>query len=254
MENPWQIPGAPLEAEPPQGAGPRMPFEEPGQPLLRRILQTASMVLRAPEDAGRRLGASKAVAPAVAFFAWLGLPLQWLTQAITVAGTPQDPAQNEALLRFLHLPAQPTPSPEQLAMARTFAWVGVAMAPLAMAIGILLMGLVAHAGLWMVRGLSQGRGLEVTFRALLYTSASTAWVGFLNAFFVFVPGVHLLHQLLSIGLGLGVLTFQGLVLGHAHGERPWKGVLGLFLPLVLLACLCGCGLALVAALAGALPK
>lgn len=253
MENPWQTPDAPLEAEPQDGA-PRMPFEEPGRPLLRRIRDSISLILRVPEEAGHRLGASKAVGPAVAFFAWVGLPLQWLTQAITVAGTPQDPAQNEALLRLFHLPVQPAPTPEQLALTRTFAWVGVAMAPVAMAIGLLLMGLLAHAGLWIVQGLSQRRGMEVTFRALLYASAATSWVGFLNAFLVFVPGFRLPHQILSIGLGLGVLTFQGLVLGHAHGERPWKGVLGLFLPLLLLACLCGCGLALAAAMAGALPK
>jgi hypothetical protein len=108
----------------------------------------------------------------------------------------------------------------------------------------------------MVQGLTERRGLEVTFRTLLYAAAATSWLGFLNAFLVFIPGpgFHIIHQVLSVGLSLGVITFQGLVLGHAHGVKPWKGVVGMLLPMALILCTCACLLASVMAASGSLPR
>lgn len=120
----------------------------------------------------------------------------------------------------------------------------MALAPLTFAIGLLLAGLLAHLGLWMVKGLEEKRGLETTYRSLLYVGGATAWVGFLNAFGVLLPGaVHPIHQLFGFALALGILTFQGMVLAHAHGLRPWKGVVAIFLPWVILACCLGACLA-----------
>lgn len=256
-ENPYQAPEAPLEAPPasdPAGLG--LPWEDRSQGgAFARALATVRLILANPEDAGLRISRSKAVGQSIGFFALAGLPFQWVAQALTAANTPLDGSANAWFFKALRLPVPPPPAPEQLGFAKVIMWAGVAMAPLTLAIGMLIAGLLAHLGLWMVKGLEEKRGLETTYRSLLYVGGATAWVAFLNAFGVFLPkGLHPIHQLFGFALALGILTFQGMVLGHAHGLKPWKGVVAIFLPWVILGCCLGACLAPVmmgAAAAGA---
>jgi hypothetical protein len=256
-ENPYQAPEAPLEVPPtPEHAGPGLPWEDRSQGgAFARAFATVRLILANPEEAGLRIARSKAVGASIAFFALAGLPFQWVTQALTATHTPLDGSGNAWLFKALHLPVPPPPAPEQLGFAKVIMWAGVAMAPLTFAIGMLIAGLLAHLGLWMVKGLEAKRGLEVTYRSLLYVGGATAWVGFLSAFGVLLPkAVHPIHQLFGFALALGILTFQGMVLGHAHGLKPWKGVLAIFVPWLILGCCLGACLAPVlmgAAAAGA---
>lgn len=221
----------------PDGEAPRLPWETPG-PWAGRAWATVRMILQDPPEAGARLGARKVLGPAIAFAALVGLPFQWLSQALGALWTPLDGGgANAIFLKALGQPLPPPPSPEQLALARVFLGVQVALAPLLVALGVLIMGLLAHGGLWMLRGLERERGLETTYRSLLYVGAATAWVGFLSIFGLKLPESLLgLHLLVNLALGLGVLTFQGIVLAHAHGTQTWRGVLAVFLPLVILFC------------------
>ncbi len=256
-ENPYQAPGAPLEAPPaPEAAGPVLPWEDRAQGgAFARALATVRLILGNPEEAGHRIPPSKALGPAIAFFALAALPFQWMAQGLTVAFTPLDGSANAWFFKALHLPVPPPPAAEQMAFTKVIVWTGVAMAPLTFAIGMLIAGLLAHVGLWMMKGLDEKRGLETTYRSLLYGGGATAWVGLLSAFGILLPrALHPLHQLFGFALALGVLTFQGMVLGHAHGLRPWKGVVAIFLPWVILGCCLGACLAPVvmgAAAAGA---
>ncbi len=245
-ENPYQAPEAPVEApQPADPAGNGLPWEDRAQGgAVARAVATVRLILANPEDAGQRIARSKAVGTAIAFFALAGLPFQWVTQALTAGFTPLDGSGNAWFFKALHLPVPPPPGPEQAGFAKVILWAGVALAPLTFALGMLLAGLLAHLGLWMVKGLEEKRGLETTYRSLLYVGGATAWVGFLNAFGVFLPGaIHPIHQLFSFALAMGILTFQGMVLAHAHGLRPWKGVLGIFLPWLILGCCLGACLA-----------
>lgn len=240
-ENPYQAPGAPLESpEPPAGtgSGPLLPWEvaTEGGPVARAVA-TVRIILAAPEEAGTRLARSRAMGQAAAYFALAGLPFQWVTQAMVAAGTSLDSQANAWIFKLMHVPVPPPPTPEQMAFQKVILWIGVALTPLTLAIGIVISGLLAHAGLWMVKGLEEKRGLETTFRSMLYVAGSTSWLGFLNAFGVFLPaGVQPIHQLLSVGLALGVFSYQGLVLGHAHGIKPGRGILAIFMPILIMLC------------------
>jgi hypothetical protein len=245
-ENPYQAPAAPLEG--PQspageGSGPLLPWEVPTEGgALTRALATARMVLAAPEEAGTRVARSRAVGQAGAYFALAGLPFHWVAQAMVAAGTSLDAQANAWIFKLMHVPVPPPPTPEQMAFQKVILWVGVVLTPLTLALGIVISGLLAHAGLWMVKGLQEKRGLETTFRSMLYVAGSTSWLGFLNALGVFLPaGAQPIHQLLSVGLALGIFSYQGLLLGHAHGIKPSRGILAIFMPvLIILCCAASC--------------
>lgn len=242
MDNPWQSPEAPLEPQDPP-SGPVIPYEEPGKGLGWRLGETLRMILRDPSEAGRRLAATKSVAPAMACFLWLGLPMQWLAHLITVpASIAQQGQANRWVFDLMRVPPPPPPTPEQLALATTFSWIWAVLSPIGIAIGILLMGCCAHLGLWVFKGLETRRGMETTFRALLYGSAATQWVDLPMALLAYIPGfgMKMPHQLLALGVGLGVLSFRGVVIAHAHGARTWKGVLGVLLVPVVLMLLAAC--------------
>ena len=236
-ENPYAPPTAPTEGPELPIAGDPLPWEGSGS-WTTRAWETLRLLLQAPPEAGQRLAARKVLGPAITFAALVGLPFQWVGQVLAALWTPlEGGGGNAAFLKMLGLPQPPPPSPEQLAMAKGILWVQVALTPLLVALGVTIMGLLAHGGLWMVRGLGSNRGLEVSFRTVLYVSAATAWVGFLGVFGLLLPPpLQAFHLLLSLALGLGVFTFQGIVLAHAHGVAPWRGILGVFLPWVLLGC------------------
>ncbi|HJW34298.1 MAG TPA: hypothetical protein VJ505_13210 [Holophagaceae bacterium] len=245
-ENPYQAPEAPLEAPPaPEPPGLGLPWEDRARGgAIARALATIRLILANPEDAGQRISRSKAVGPAIAFFALAGMPFRWATNALVTAFTPLDGSGNEWLFKALHQPMPPPPAPGQMAFAKALTWISVGLAPLFMAVGVLIMGLLAHAGLWMVKGLEEKRGLETTYRSLLYVGGATAWVGLLAALGVLLPkGALPFHQLFTFALELGILTFLGLVLAHGHGIKGWKGVLAVLLPLLILICCLGACLA-----------
>ncbi len=240
-ENPYQAPGASLEGpEPPspEAEGPLLPWEVPSEGgALARALATVRLMLGAPEEAGTRLARSRAVGKAGTYYALAGLPFQWVAQVVMAAGASRDAQTNAWMFRFFHLPEPPPPTPEQAALQKVIVWVTAALTPFLAAIGIVIAGLVAHAGLWMVKGLAEKRGLETTFRVILYMIGSTAWLGLVNSLGVFLPpAAQPFHALLSGGVGLGILTYQGMVLGYAHGIKPGRGVLAVFMPLIIAFC------------------
>lgn len=220
-----------------------LPWEDPadGRGRLARALATCGRVLNHPLEAGADLGSTKGLGPAVAFFAAAGLPMAWLAAANAQLAQVTHPDRQAAILRFLHLPEPPPPTAQQLAFTKIFGLFQLALYPFVAALGILLVGLLVHAGLWATRALVQGRGLETTFRAALYTSGATAWLPALVSFTVWLPDrLFWPGQLLQAALSLAILTLQGRVQAGAHGTEAWRGILGVFLPLLGLACLCGC--------------
>lgn len=233
----------PLLPPDPLPEAPGLPWEAPG-PLLPRAWATLKVILQDPAGAGARLGARKALLPALTFAAWVGLPFRVLEQVLVVLWTPLDGGVQMALLRKAGLPVPPPPTPEQLEMARTLRGVqgvvAVALAPFLLVLGYLLVGLLAHGGLWLFRGASRERGLEATFRSVIFVGAATAWVWCLVPAGLLLPeSLQGLYLVANLGLTLGVMSYQGLVLAHAHGTEPWRGICGVLVPWVALFCCLG---------------
>jgi hypothetical protein len=152
------------------------------------------------------------------------------------------------VFRWFHLPEPPPPSAQQVAFQKIFGWIQVAAYPLLIAMGFLLFGALVHGGLWLLRGLRHGRGIEVTYRTLLYLGGALSWLGLINATGAFLPGgAFWAHQAFSLALGLGFLTYHGILLAEGHGVERWRGILGIFLPGILLCVVCTCCLAVLGA-------
>ncbi|HJW08842.1 MAG TPA: hypothetical protein VJ483_04360 [Holophagaceae bacterium] len=234
----------PIQA--PEAPRPLMPWEDRERfpSLGSRALATIGLILGRPDEAGPALAAGT-VGPAIAFCALLALPAQWITQAVVQLSGASQAMQTEAVA-FLHLPAMPEPTAEQLAMQRIVAWVAVAVFPLTFAVGMLVVGALMHAGLWMVR--AAARGIEVTFRTVLYANGALSWMSLIITLGVLLPGpVRWITQLIGLAVGLGFFTYQGILLAKAHGVETWRGIVGVFLPVLILGlCICCC----VAMLAG----
>lgn len=246
-ENPYSPPTASPEAPEPPATGPLIPWEAPGGPVAR-AWATVRMILQDPQEAGARVGARKALGPAIGFAALVGLPFKLLEQILVVLWTPLDGGIQAAMLRKAGFPLPPAPTGEQLEAARDLhrvqGAVAVILAPVFLAIGIVLFGLIAHAGLWMFRGLERKAGLEVTLRTLLYVGGATAWVWCLLPFGLLLPeSAQGLYILVNLGLSLGLLSYHGRVLAHAHGVEPWRGICGVLVPVVGLFCCLGACLA-----------
>ena len=208
---------------------------------VAKALATVKALFGDPSEAGRAIGARAQVGPAVGFFAFLGLPCQWIATAMARWAQAGRPDQMAYVMRYFHLPEQPAPTAQQLAFQSTLGWFQVAAFPLIAAIGMLIFGALAHGGLWMVKGLRNGKGIEISYRTLLYASGAFGWIGLINAAGVFLPGgAFWVHQAFSLALALGFITFQGMLLAEAHGVERWRGIVGVFLPGFILCCLCAC--------------
>ena len=251
-----EIPQQPVEdAAPPEDPGPLVPWEDRGRypALASRVAATIGLILKRPDEAGPAL-ARGGVGPAIAFCALTALPAQWLVQAIVQLGGATQAMQGEALA-FLHLPEPPAPTPEQLALQKIIAWVAVAAFPLTFALGMAFSGALMHFGLWMTRAAK--RGIEVSYRTILYANGALSWMSLLIALGVLLPGaLRWITQIVGLAVGLGFFTYQGILLAKAHGAETWRGVVGVFLPILLLCVCAGCCIGVlaggVAAASGAL--
>jgi len=112
--------------------------------------------------------------------------------------------------------------------------------PLGLALTILVTGLLNHAGLWATGATRQALGLTATFRTLLYGSGAGALVTFPLALLATLPGfMGSLGQLLHTVSGLLLLTWYGLLYARAHRTETWRGILGVWLPTLLILFCCG---------------
>jgi len=238
-DNPYSPPQADLEATPGVPEGPLIPWEDPVSfpGFWDRIRRTLGLLLR-PTEAGAALGAGREIAPSIRFMAIVGMPLAWLSQLLVILAGPVNPAQN--FLKVFGIPQPPAPDPSAQAAQRVFQIVQLVLFPLLMAIGLGIWGLVTHGGLWLTRGLQQGRGFAVTYRTLMYSAALFYSVGWILNLWVFMPpATGLAFLALSCLAWIGVFTYQGILLAKAHGTDVWRGILGIFAPWLLFCCCCG---------------
>jgi len=191
-----------------------------------------------PTEAGPSLGLHPRLGPAVTYYFCVGLPLVWLVGILNALFGPANPGAE--IFEKFNIP-QATHAPEMESMQKIIRVVSALAAPLFIAIGMAIMGLLNHAGSWLTRGLKGGRGVEATYRTLLYgfgTFNAVLWVFNLWVFLPIWIGLGLVGLFMIVGLGCWVL--QGVLLAKAHGTETWRGVLGVFLPWILLICCC-CG-------------
>lgn len=247
--NPYQPPAAPLDL--PEAAsveGPLLPWEDlvryPG--LAERILATLGVLLR-PTEAGLALGAVNRVGPAITFYLAVGLPLLWAAQIL--AATLQPGAAPPWTGQF-GLPPAPVLPPEALRMQRLMALGAALVAPLGLAISLLVQGAVLHLGLWATRGLGAGKGMQVTYRTALYANAAFGLVSSAFALWPLLPRSPALILFVAMVLfWIAAAVYQGILLARAHLTETWRGVLAVFLPWLMVGCCCGAvGLAAAAAL------
>lgn len=235
MENPFAPPQADLAAPDSGGPQPRMPWEDrAAHPALGdRVVATLRWLVRRPAELGPALATPADLASPIGFFALLALPLTIAT-ALLGAFFPAQPFWQA----WMGVPAPPQPEGFARTIALLIATFG---APFGLTLGILVGGLLTHAGLWAVGATRQRLGLTVTFRTLLYGSAAGALASFPLALAQFLPGLagqvgQIAHTLLTL---LVLTTWYGLLYARAHRTDTWRGVLGAWLPLLAFLLCCG---------------
>lgn len=238
-ENPFSPPQSDLETSVPLEPGVRLPWEDPVQypRLWDRIRETAKQLL-SPSQAGEALGGHRSILPALTYLALVGLPLPWISQVLlALFGTA---AKNQEILQLIGLPSSPPPDPSAQAVQRVIQVAGAVMVPLSLAIGLAVWGLLVHGGLWATGALRSGKGLETTFRTLLYSSALMFLVSWIFNLWVFLPPVAALAVFACSFLAwISFGVYQGILLARAHGTQTWRGVLGIFAPWLLFLFCCG---------------
>ena len=236
--NPYTPPQSSVE-DPPEGSGPRLPWEDPANHpgFMERVFGTARLLLLDTRTAGEALGGSKRIGPAIAYYALVGLPIMWLVQILLAIFGPM--GSQPAFFEMLGLPKPPEPTAQQVALQRTFTLISTFLLPLFAAIGLALSGALNHVGLWMVQGLRSGRGMEVTYRATIYAHGLFAVVGWIgNLWMLLPPYAGLALMGFAFLLWIAFWIWEGVLLARAHATETWRGVLGVFLPPLILACCC----------------
>ena len=245
--NPYLPPTAPLDHPGTDEVGPRMPWEDSvAYPAFAdRVLATLGILLR-PTQAGAALGAGRRLGPAIAFYALVGFPLVWLVQVLAAVLRPGAPLP---WMGWFGLPKMPAPTPEAVGLQRTIALAGALAAPVTLAVSLAVTGAVNHVGLWLTRGLRHHLGIEVTYRTILYAHGALGLVGSVFALWPLLPPVAaMILFVLLAAFWIAAAVYQGVLLARAHRTESWRGVLGVFLPWILLGCCCGLlGLALATA-------
>lgn len=237
--NPYQPPTAALD--PPEAAvagGPLLPWEDPaGHPALAgRIVATLGVLLR-PAEAGPALGAGRRVGPAITFYAAVGLPLLWAAQILAAVLKPGAPPP---WMGHFGLPPAPMVAPETLGLQRLLALGAALIAPVGLAISLVIQGAVLHLGLWATRGLQARKGMAVTYRTALYANAAIGLVSSVFALWPLLPVWPALALFAGMVLfWIAAAVYQGVLLARAHGTETWRGILGVFLPWLVFGCCCG---------------
>ena len=91
----------------------------------------------------------------------------------------------------------------------------------------------------MTRGLTPGRGLVATFRTSYYSIGCMLLIMWILSFGPLFPRIVYLGIVgLSMVFGIVGMGWTGTLLARAHGTDTWRGVLGVFLPWLVLACCC----------------
>lgn len=218
------------------------PESHPG--LLARAVATGQQLLGPPDRSGRALGSRRDLGPAVSFFSLAGLPCLW---AGAVSHFLAEQAHPERLAKVAEAFRTAAPNP---ALARVLGLAQLVAYPVLVAIGILVAGVLIHLGLWLTGALVGKRGIDVTFRGLLYLAGATGWLMLAFSLAAWLPTGWLQWlQIPYLAVVLGVLTQLGRMLAHAHGAETWRGVLGVFLPCLVCCCLCLGALGLAGAVA-----
>ncbi len=234
LQNPYDPPQAPVE-DPRVGiGGPLLPWEEPAAsaPWIRRLWDTLGLFWSRPAEAGAGVAATPRLGPPIGFYVLTGL-LPALAVGVLDLLHPVHPFWKA----WLNLPRQEAPSGGLLAAALLGA---LFFGPLFVAIGFLILGALNHAGLWLARGTRGGRGLVTTYRSLLYTAGARAPpIAGIQAGQPLPAGLGLALQFVTALAHLGATCYQGVILAEAHGTDRWRGVLGVWLPLLGFGLCCG---------------
>lgn len=238
--DPYLPPAADLEAPAEVFEGPLLPWEdrENHPDRLSRAMATVRILTTRPQEAGSGLAARRKVGPALSFLLLVGLPLPWAVQLLMAFLGPF--GSGNPFEGLFGLPKAPPPTPEMLGIQRIVGFVTAAVMPLGALLGTALNGLVAHTGLWMTRGLGAGRGLETTLRCTSYAMGCIFLVSWIFSLGPLLPPPAFLGLLaFSILFWIGASIWQGSLLARAHGTDTWRGILGIFLPWLLIVGCCG---------------
>ncbi len=227
-------PESPLEPTPVTFRGHPLPFEDkanvPG--FFDRIARTYRVFWADPAAAGEGLAAQSNAGPAAIFYAIVGLPVVILVGLAQVFFPVQ--------LWFQSMLHTPKPAAQE-GLALIGGVIGVLLLPIFIALSFLLIGVLNHAGLWMVGGSKEKLGLGVTFRTVIYAAATlSAPIALAEMFLQRLPGVlGTGSQILTIGAQLGIFFYQGVIFARAHRTDTWRGVVGMLIPVLLLVLFCG---------------
>lgn len=251
--NPYQPPAAELDPPEPIPEGPRMPWEDPeAYPgLPDRIVATLGILLR-PAEAGPALRAGSRVGPAIGFYALVGFPLLWAAQILMAV---LKPGAQPPWMGHFGLPEAPAVPPETASLQRIISLAAALAAPIGLAISLAVNGAVNHVGLWATRGLRANKGIALTYRTVLYANGGLGLVASIFALWPLLPpwpAMFLFAAMLLFWIGTWI--YQGLLLARAHDTEVWRGILGVFLPWLLVGCCCGAVVATVAVAFGAFGR
>lgn len=232
--NPYAAPRAEVDGGPGRAPGACMPFEDPvAYPSFgQRVTETFRWLLADLPRAGEGLGGHSGLGSPIGFFALLAVLPTTLAGLLAVLFPPQPIWQV-----WLNTPRSQAPSGGLLAIML----LGVLFAgPIGTGIGLLIAGLVNHLGLWLVRGTREGLGLAVTYRSLLYGSTVVSLAVLPFQLLGHLPGSLGSYLLvLPIFLQVASLFYQGVLLARAHRTETWRGILGVWLPVLAFGALVG---------------
>jgi len=250
-ENPFTPPQSDLEVEVQPTEGPLMPWEDRASyPLLwDRTLETVKVLLR-PSEAGARLGSTGSILPSLTFLALVGMPLAWISQfAVGLYGSAR---AMQDIFKLFGIPAPAAPNPSMEPLQRLMQVLPAVFFPITMVISLAIWGLLVHGGLWLTRALQPGRGMEATFRTMIYSSSLMLLGSCLFNVWVFLPPLPgLIVLCVSTLLWVAFAFYQGILLAKAHETQVWRGILGLFAPWILFVCCCGGLVGVIAAIIAA---
>lgn len=235
--DPYLPPQAQVEDSPLTSTGELIPFEDRvAFPALgRRIIETFRWILWDRERTGAALRGTDALGRPLLFLCLVSY-LPTVIPGLLATFFPRKPFW----MAWLNLPQ---PAPTQGIFAWITATLVVVMAPIGLLIGTLFLGLLYHAGLWMVRGTRQGHGLAATLRSVAYTSAVLSWIIFPFQLGQSLPGPagQVLLVFAFLAYYLLSTTYQGLLLARTHEVETWRGVAGAWiLNIFILGCLGTC--------------